>query len=401
MVKKIPGGVTAVPGILASGMACGIKKRGKDLALIVSEPVATAAGVFTTNRLPAAPVILSKDQLKSGRAAAILVNSGNSNSFTGSGGLQDARKSVEMVASQLKIDPGAVLVASTGVIGQRLPMEKIRNGIPQLVERLSRHGGSDAADAILTTDTRRKVIAVEVEIDGKAVRIGGMAKGVAMLHPKMATMIAVLTTDATIDQGSLQGALSRSIEHSFNRVTVDGDTSTNDTVFCLANGVAGNQRLSVNHPDFAKFQGALDTVALFLAKELVRDGEGATKFIEITVRGAKESSHAKAVAMSIANSNLVKTAFFGEDPNWGRVIDAIGNAGVELSPESLSLSFGPYTLVENGNIAPGNWRSQVRRYLRRKHLNVTLELGLGKEEVTVWTSDLSYEYVRLNAEYTT
>lgn len=400
-MKEIKGGITAVKGIWASGISCGIKKTGKkDLALIVSEVEASAAGVFTENLVKAAPVILSQKNIKKGRARGVIVNSGNANACMGNTGYRHAGEMVNLTAKSLGVSPEKILVASTGVIGDPLPIEKIKKGIPALVKKLSRAGGMNATEAIMTTDIVPKTAAVEYKYGRESIRIGGIAKGSGMIYPKLATMLSFVTTDIAISPKLLNIALKESVDKSFNMITVDGDTSTNDTVLILANGLAGNKMITNrNSKEFTLFVDALNHVTTALSKMVVRDGEGATKFVEINVKKAKNFNDAKKIALSIANSNLVKTALFGEDANWGRIVSAAGNSGVTFDPDKIKLSIGDVVVFKNGSGVKGDWEMKVRRVMRRKDITITLDLGIGYEEAKVWTTDLSYDYVKINGSY--
>ncbi|MBI3583515.1 MAG: bifunctional glutamate N-acetyltransferase/amino-acid acetyltransferase ArgJ [Nitrospinae bacterium] len=400
-MKEIKGGITAVRGIRASGISCGIKKTGKkDLALIVSEAEASAAGVFTENRVKAAPVILSQKNIKNGRARGVIVNSGNANACTGNTGYRHAGEMMNLTAKSLGVSPEKILVASTGVIGDPLPIEKIKKGIPVLVKKLSKAGGIDAAEAIMTTDIVPKITAVEYKYGRESIRIGGIAKGSGMIYPRLATMLAFITTDIAISPKLLNSALKESVDKSFNMITVDGDTSTNDTVLVLANGLAGNKMIANrNSKEFALFVEALNHVTTALSKMIVKDGEGATKFVEINVKKAKNFEDAKKIALSIANSNLVKTALFGEDPNWGRVVSAAGNSGVKFDPDKIRVSIGEVVVFKNGSGVKVDWERKVRGVMRERDITITLDLGIGHEDAKVWTTDLSYDYVKINGSY--
>ncbi len=400
-MKEIKGGITAVRGIRASGISCGIKKTGKkDLALIVSEVEASAAGVFTENRVKAAPVILSRKNIKKGRARGVIVNSGNANACTGNTGYRHAGEMVNLTAKSLGVSPEKVLVASTGVIGDPLPIEKIKKGIPALVKKLSIAGGMDAAEAIMTTDIVSKTAAVEYKYGKESIRIGGIAKGSGMIYPRLATMLSFITTDIAISPKLLNIALKESVDKSFNMITVDGDTSTNDTVLILANGLAGNKKVEDKRSKgFAMFVEALNHVTTTLSKMIVKDGEGATKFVEINVKKAKNFDDAKKIALSIANSNLVKTALFGEDPNWGRIVSAAGNSGVKFDPDKIRVSIGEVVVFKNGSGVKGDWERKVRGVMKERDITITLDLGIGHEEAKVWTTDLSYDYVKINGSY--
>jgi glutamate N-acetyltransferase/amino-acid N-acetyltransferase len=399
-MKMIKGGITAVPGFLASGIYCGIKKiKVLDLALIYSEDPCTAAGLFTMNRVTAAPVRLTQDQIKSGRLQAIVANSGNANACTGPQGEAVAREMAERTARQLGIAPELVAVASTGVIGEPLRLEAIRTGIPQSVKMLSAKGGRNAARAIMTTDTKLKEAAVRLKIGGRTVTLGGIAKGSGMIHPNMATMLAFLTTDLRVEPSLLKEMLTSAVNRSFNMITVDGEASTNDMVLCLANGRAGNPELKRSGTARLSFQSALDAICLQLARMIVADGEGATKQIEIRVRGAADFRQAKTIALRVANSNLVKTAFFGADANWGRIMAAIGAAGVAVNPDRIGLAFDHVPLVKNGVGLGKAADRRASRVLKQRSFSLTIDLHTGTASATAWTCDLTYGYIRINAAY--
>lgn len=398
--RQTEGSVTAPKGFLAAGVRAGIKEQGDDLALIVSEHPASAAGVFTTNLMKAAPVLLDQARLPRATARAIIANSGNANACTGDGGRTDALRMARETASLLEVPEEDVLVCSTGIIGRRLPMDSILAGLASAKEALSDSGGESAARAIMTTDSRPKTACVELDLPGGIVRIAGMAKGAGMICPNMATMLAFITTDAALSPDLLQACLSGSVEKSFNCLTVDGDGSTNDSVIILANGAAGYPPLGARSAELKKFQDALDVVTVCLAKQIALDGEGATKLIEVRVEGARSFQDARQVAMAVANSPLVKTAVFGSDPNWGRVLAAAGRAGVDFDPSEMRLNFGPITLVKDGE--PADFpEAQAHDYLRGREILVTLRIGSGPGEATVFTCDFSYDYIRINAEYHT
>jgi len=407
------GSITSVRGFQAAGVGCGIKETGApDLALVYSEAPCRVAGVFTTNRVKAAPVLVDQLVLAKNRDAVhvAVVNSGNANACTGLQGINDAKTMACTAAAALEVKCTASLVMSTGVIGRPLPMDRIGEGIVEAQQRLSSDGGHDAARAIMTTDTRPKELAVKIQLPEQAVTctIAGMAKGAGMIHPNMATMLSVITTDAAIASAPLQQALGDAVKRSFNMITVDGDTSTNDTVLLLANGLAGNDEIADSaSPEFTVFRDGLTHVCTELAKMIVRDGEGATKFVEITVKGAPSFADARQVAMSVANSNLVKTALFGQDPNWGRVLAAVGYSGVEVDPARIALWFAPggdggsaLQLVRDGQPCDVD-EQRAREILSESDIAIIIDLGLGTEAATVWTCDLSYEYVKVNAAYTT
>lgn len=401
-MKSIHGGITAPQKFKAAGVKAGIKKSGKeDIAIIYSEIPAAVAAVFTTNAMAAAPVYISREVAHKGTARAIVINSGCANACTGEQGMQDAKSMVSMTAAALQLDDSEVLVASTGIIGVALPMEKVEAGIKKAANTLSVEGYEGAMQAIMTTDTFSKSCAYELVIGGKPVRIAGIAKGAGMIHPNMATMLCFITTDAAIGSAALDQALKAAVNLSFNMITVDGDTSTNDMLAVLANGAAGNSLIdSADHPDYPVFLDALKTVATYLAQQVVRDGEGATKFLEITVTNATSFANAKQVAMSIAKSPLVKTAFFGQDPNWGRILCATGYSGAEVDPWKTSLSIGGIDIVKAG-LGVQYDEPALRKIMAEHDIKIVVDLGLGTAEATVWTCDFSYEYVKINGEYHT
>lgn len=396
---EIDGGVTAPSGFQAAGLYCGIRKVKKDIAMIKSDVPAAVAAVFTQNKVVAAPVTVDKMLLAGGNGTctAIVVNSGNANACTGEQGMRDAWAMVEATADALGIPNEQVLISSTGVIGQFLPIDKVRHGIVQLPTFLAADGSNDAAQAIMTTDTFSKEVAVEFEAHGKIVRIGGIAKGSGMIQPNMATMLAFVTTDAAIAQPLLQKSFSRMIDKSFNRISVDGDTSTNDMAAILANGASG-VTLEAATPEFAEFELALEHVVVKLAKMIARDGEGATKLVEIVVKGAKSEQEAVLAARAVANSNLVKTAIHGEDANWGRIISAVGYSGIEFDPANVSLSFGEVpVLLPNYTIVLDEARA--KETLSKENITITIDLSQGTQEATFWTCDLTKDYIHINASY--
>ncbi len=401
-MKKIEGRITAPQGFVASGVKAGIKKSGKeDVALIVSQVPAASAAVFTQNRMAAAPVLISRENAAKGKLRAVVVNSGCANACTGEQGLIDARLMLTAAAGLLGIAEEEVLVSSTGVIGVTLPMDKVLSGIEAAAAGLSVEGHEQALLGIMTTDTFPKVSAYELTLGGAVVKIAGIAKGAGMIHPNMATMLSYITTDAAVTAPVLQQALHAAVNKSFNMITVDGDTSTNDTLAVLANGLAGNPLIdSSSHPDYPAFCEALTTVLIELAKLVVRDGEGATKFLEITVTGAHSQADAKLAAMSVAKSPLVKTAFFGEDPNWGRILSAVGYSGAQVDPAKTTLRIGGIPVVSAGlGLRPD--LEALRKAMSAKDIVVEIELGAGSFTATVWTCDFSYDYVKINAEYHT
>ncbi|HEX5645850.1 MAG TPA: bifunctional glutamate N-acetyltransferase/amino-acid acetyltransferase ArgJ [Nitrospira sp.] len=393
-------GVTAPLGFQAAGIHCGIKKPGiPDLALVVSDVTGPIAGVFTQNRVAAAPVILDRLHLRRRQGRAIVVNSGNANACTGARGLAAAKTMATAVAQHLSIPAHQVFVGSTGVIGRVLPIERIEAGLPSLISRLNSRGGPQAAQAILTTDLRPKTVVVRGKIGGRTVTIGGMAKGSGMIHPNMATMLAYLTTDAAIAPAALQSALKSAVDQSFNCISVDGDTSTNDTVLCLANGQAKNTSVRKGTPDYLRFLRLLTKAAEQLALAICRDGEGVTKVVKIAVAGASTVSAAKRVAATIATSNLVKTALFGEDANWGRVMGAIGRSGVPIEPDKVTVRFGDILMVKRGIGVGLAAEQKIAQVFKQKEFTISVHLGQGHAHAHMWTTDLSYDYVRINASY--
>ncbi len=389
-----------VDGFLFSGISAGIKKDGKrDLGLIYSEVPAQVAGLFTTNAVKAAPVQLDRERIKKGLCQAIVVNSGNANACTGSRGLKDAKRISWLVAKQLGIDERLVFPSSTGVIGSPLPIKKIEGGIPGLVGHLSPEGWMSTVEAIMTTDTFPKVEVATCRIKGKKVKLCGMVKGAGMIRPNLATMLSFLVTDAKIEASLLQHMLEMTSEASYNRITVDGETSTNDTVLLLANGKAGHPCLNRMDRDGEVFQSMLSKVCRNLAEGVVKDGEGATKFVEILIRGARNREEAKQAAYAVAHSPLVKTAFFGEDANWGRILCALGYSGVHIDPNRIDLFFDKAPIVKKGMGVGSLLEERAGRILKNKSFKVTVDLHQGKSEFSVLTSDLSIDYVKINASY--
>jgi glutamate N-acetyltransferase / amino-acid N-acetyltransferase len=399
-MKAHASGVTAPQGFEATGIHCGIKKPGiLDLALVVSTVAGPIAGVFTKNRIVAAPVILDRRHLRQHRGRAIIVNSGNANACTGAKGLQAAVAMATAVSKGLAIPVNQVFVGSTGVIGRVLPIDRVKTGIPTLIEKLSRTGGRQAAQAILTTDLRPKTVVVQARIGGRVVTIGGMAKGSGMIHPNMATMLGYLTTDAAIAPAALQRALKSAVDQSFNCITVDGDTSTNDTVLCLANGLAKNATIQSGTKHYRQFEQLLTKASRALALAICRDGEGVTKVVKIAVGGAKTVTAAKRVAGTIATSNLVKTALFGEDANWGRVMGALGRSGVPINPDRVTVRFDKVVMVKRGMGTGLAAERKIAQVFKRKEFTISIDLGQGQAAAHMWTTDLSYDYVRINASY--
>jgi glutamate N-acetyltransferase / amino-acid N-acetyltransferase len=398
----IEGGVTSPVGFCAGATYAGIKKKSKDtldLSLLYSENSCSAAAVFTTNKIKAAPVILDDQKLKqSGKARAVLINSGCANACTGEQGMAAAANSAELVAKFLGIGAEEVLVASTGVIGVQLPMDKIQEGIGHIA--LSREGGRDLARAIMTTDTRPKEFAVRVKSESSDFIIGGVCKGAGMIHPNMATMLCFLTTDASVDSSFLKKSLKEAVDDSFHMISVDGDTSTNDTVLLLANGLARNETINRASLLAGDFQNALKQVCLYLAKCIVRDGEGATRLIEAVVNGAKNIADARAAARTIVGSALVKTAVHGCDPNWGRIIAAAGRSGAEVVSEKSDVYIGDICLLKAGMPLPFD-KKAAAAILNQPEVLLRVDLNLGRASGTAWGCDLSEEYVVINSEYTT
>jgi len=391
-----------VKGFTFSAVEAAIKKPGrKDLALIFSETPAAVAAVFTTNRVKAAPVLLDMERVKHGFCQAVVVNSGNANACTGQQGMEDARKTTRLVAEGLGIPDEATLVASTGVIGVPLPMERVRTAISPLIEGLEGGSLADVAAAIMTTDTFPKMEVRRGEAGGTAYTIAGIAKGAGMIMPNMATMLAFIVTDAAVDPAWLARVFRQANDASFNMISVDGDTSTNDTVLILANGAAGNATLKDGDPAADRFASLLNEVLLSLARQIVKDGEGATKFVSITVTGAVSVGEAKQAAMAVANSSLVKTAFFGQDANWGRILAAVGYSGAMVDPDRVDLLFDDVLMARGGIFAGGDAEARGSQVLRNKEFAVTVDLKLGEGRATVYTSDLSYDYVKINADYRT
>jgi glutamate N-acetyltransferase/amino-acid N-acetyltransferase len=391
-------GVTAPLGFRAAAVAAGIKPGRPDLALVVSDVPATAAGVFTTNLAQAAPVLVSRAHLAAGRARAIVVNAGCANAGTGEQGLADARQTAESVARAVGCRSEEVLVASTGVIGVRLPMDRVRMGIAEAARRLSREGGADAARAILTTDTRPKQVAVEFAVGEATCVVGGMAKGAGMIAPHMATLLAFFTTDAAVSAPLLRRALAEAVGASLNRITVDGDTSTNDCALVLASGARPAPPIERGGPAYDAFRGALAAAARRLAEMLVRDGEGATRVAEVRVEGARTAKDADRVARTVAESPLVKTALHGGDPNWGRILAAVGRAGIPLDAGRVSIWIGDVHVAEHG-AARSYDEKQAATAMREDPVRLRIRLGEGEASGWLWTSDFSRGYVDINAHY--
>ncbi len=405
MIKIIEGGICAAKGFKASGVHCGIRKNRekKDIALIYSDTKASAAAVYTTNLVKGAPLTVTKKHLEDGIAQAVICNSGNANTCNADG-IEIAEKMSTLIADELKINSNDVVVASTGVIGQPLNIEPIKEGIPSLVAGLSENGSKDAAEGIMTTDTVLKEIAIEFEIGGKICRMGGIAKGSGMIHPNMATMLVFITTDVNISSVMLKKALSNDIKNTFNMISVDGDTSTNDMVTVLANGNAGNDEIISENKDYELFNEALNTVNIHLCKMIASDGEGATKLLECSVCGAKDEENAKIIAKSVICSNLLKAAMFGSDANWGRVLCAIGYSGADVDINKIGVSFrsakGTIEVCKNGSGIDFS-EEKAKEILLEKEIEILISAGDGNANASAWGCDLTYDYVRINGDYRT
>jgi glutamate N-acetyltransferase/amino-acid N-acetyltransferase len=400
-VRAIRGGLTAVAGVRTAGLWAGIKPaQAPDLALIVTDKPAAAAGLFTRNRFQAPPLQLTRRHLRNGRLQAIIINSGNANACTGHAGLRDAETMARDTARLLGLPVTAVAVASTGVIGVPLPIDRIRRALPRLAAALSPTSGHRAALAIMTTDTRPKEVALEARIGRRLVRVGGIAKGGGMVHPNLATMLAFLTTDAPVGAPLLRRALRKAADQSFHAITID-DMSTNDLVICLATGGEGEAAWRANGVAYRQFCTLLTDACRRLALQMVGDAEGGTKIIQITVQGASTPAQARVMAMAVARSPLVKTAFYGQDPNWGRIMAAIGAAGVAVRERNVSITFGPVTMVRGGTSAGLAAERRAARALREHEIPVRIIVGRGRGRAMIWTSDLTDAYVRINAHYRT
>lgn len=402
--KIVKGGVCSAKGFRAAGVEAAIKYAGrKDVALIVADFPCAAAAVFTTNKVAAAPVIYDRVIAKSGRLQAILANSGCANACTGERGLKDAELSALVTAAELGIDSSLVMVASTGVIGRPLPMDRLLDGMRKAKAKLGRTAqhGLDAEMAVMTTDTRPKQACVKTVIGGKRVTIGGMCKGSGMIEPNMATMLGFITTDAAIAPAMLKRALVIAISKSFNRVVVDGDESTNDSVFLMASGLADNPEIRKSGEDFRAFADALTTVCVSLAKQMAADGEGATKFVTVTVKGARSEADAARAARAVAKSPLAKTSWFGKDPNWGRVLAAVGYSGAEVTDMKTEVFYDREWAFRKGQVADAAQLERLQKVLEKSEFEVTVDLHLGKGESCIYTCDYSLEYVHINADYTT
>ena len=404
-MKKINGGICAAKGFKAGGIHCGIRKNRtkRDLALILSEKEASAAAVYTTNLVKGAPLTVTKNHIANGKARAVICNSGNANTCNANG-IEIASRMSEILGDALGIDPSDVVVASTGVIGQPLDIAPIKKGIPELISDLSENGGSRAAEAIMTTDTVQKEIAVEFTISGKTCKLGGIAKGSGMIHPNMATMLVFITTDVCISSNMLNKALKSDIADTFNMISVDGDTSTNDMVCVLANGEAGNDEITAEGEDFTEFMKALNTVNVHLCRMIAGDGEGATKLIECFVSGAETKQTAKTVAKSVICSSLLKAAMFGADANWGRVLCAIGYSGADVDVSKIDVSFksnkGEINVCKNGAGVDFS-EEKAKEILLEREIEILVNLNSGEEDSTAFGCDLTYDYVKINGDYRT
>ncbi len=404
-MEFIKGGVCAAKGFTAGGIHCGIRKNRtkRDLALIVSEKRAAAAAVYTTNLVKGAPLTVTKAHLSDGYAKAVICNSGNANTCNANG-IEIAEQTCELLGKELNIPPDDIVVASTGVIGQPLDITPIKNGIPDLVKSLSAFGSENAAEGIMTTDTKVKEIAVSFEIGGKTCKIGGIAKGSGMIHPNMATMLVFITTDCAISPEMLKKALSTDIKETFNMISIDGDTSTNDMVTVLANGMAENSEITAEGEDFDSFMKALNTVNVYLCRRIAGDGEGATKLIECTVTGADTLKTAKTVAKSVVCSSLTKAAMFGSDANWGRVLCAIGYSGAEVDVNKIDVAFksakGEIAVCKNGAGIPFS-EEKAKEILLENEIEIAVSLNSGDYSSAAWGCDLTYDYVKINGDYRT
>ena len=390
------GGITSAQGFQAAGVACGIKVGGeKDVALIVSDVPAEVAATFTTNLVKAAPVKVSMLHSRNGRIRGIVVNSGCANACTGVGGIADAKAMIDYAARKFKTKPREWLVCSTGRIGNRLPMARVRKGIDKAAEKLAYDNGAEAARAIMTTDTRRKEFAMRFKVDGRKVTIGGMAKGAGMIHPNMATMLCFITTDAFIDKVTLRSCVDDAVEHSFNRISVDGDTSTNDTVIVLANGLSGTNLIKSYHPKYSLFKKTLTHVMRKLARMIVEDGEGITRVVDVAVKGASSLQDARLAALAVARSELVKTAWTGGDPNWGRIMAALGYSGARVREEMVEIYYDGLLAVVNGQPSKTPI-AKLKKIVGKPKFTITIHLHSGTGEYSILTTDLTEEYVRIN-----
>jgi glutamate N-acetyltransferase/amino-acid N-acetyltransferase len=410
-IRVVEGGVTAARGWRAGVASCGIKaftagasaipsEQREDLTVFASATPCDSGGVFTQNRVKGASVVISQLHLKAGRVQGVVVSSGNSNTATGAQGFRDALQMAKLTADRLDLDPNQVLVATTGVIGRYLPMDAVKRGIATACAELRDEGGEAAARAIMTTDTVAKTYAIEIELDGMPVRVGGMCKGSGMIHPNMATMLAFVTTDAAVEAGWVSSTVKRVADRSFNQVTVDGDTSTSDTFAIMANGVAGNRPVKAGSAESEALEAALLEVSSELARMIARDGEGATKLITVRVSGAPDAEQARQAARTVASSSLVKTAVHGADPNWGRIVCALGYSGSEVAMDRLTVEVAGLTVFTRGAGVEVDLEA-VRRAFQQPEIEILADLGLGDGAAEAWGCDLSADYVRINADYTT
>lgn len=403
-LKIVKGGVVSAKGFKAAGVPAKIKYEGRnDVALIVADEPAVAAAMFTTNKVAAAPVLYDREIVKGGKVQAILANSGCANACTGEEGLKDAKLSALVTAGELGINPKHVLVASTGVIGRRLPVDRLLNGMKSAAKSLGStyEHGLNAEKAVMTTDTKPKQAAATITIDGKKVTVGGMTKGSGMIEPNMATMLGFITTDANITAPMLRRALKLAVHKSFNRVVVDGDESTNDSCFILASGKAGNTLIDKAGENFDLFLEALSAVAISLAKQMATDGEGATKFVTVTVKGAKSEKDAERAARAVAKSPLAKTSWFGRDPNWGRVLAAVGYSGADVSDMEAEVFYDKVWAFKKGKVADADQLEKLAKVLKKDEFEVVVDLHLGEHAASIYTCDFSLDYVHINADYTT
>ncbi len=406
-LKEVPGGITAAQGFMAGAVHAGVKssnKTKKDVAVLYSKKPAYVSGVFTQNKFAAAPVTWCREVVALGKAQAMVVNSGNANACTGEEGFANAAKMAALTGAAFGVDGKEVLVASTGVIGQQLPMAVVEKGIQLSVQALSEEGSDGVAEAIMTTDTYKKSLAVSYEYEGKTITVGGIAKGSGMIHPNMATMICIITTDCAVMPEALHQAVKTAADKGFNMVTIDQDTSTNDTCVAFANGAAGNTPVIPGGPGYAEFSTALSYVAMALAKMMAHDGEGATKLIEVLVQGALTEQDARLAAKAVVSSNLVKSAFFGEDANWGRIICAVGYSGAELDTGKVDLwlksAGGTEQMMKNGAALSFD-EANAKNILKEREIQVLIQLNQGIGEAMAWGCDLSYDYIKINADYRT
>lgn len=397
-IEEVSGGVCAAEGFLATGHHTGVKRQDKDLSLLYSPSPCRAAATFTQNRVQAAPLHITKEHLKSGSVRAVVINSGNANACNGPKGLEDARQMAEATAKGLDVAPTEVLVASTGVIGMPLAMDKIEPGIAAAAGQLRADGGADAAAGIMTTDTTPKEAALRCRAGEYTFHLGGMAKGSGMIHPNMATMLAFITTDAPVEEAFLRQSLTEAVDRSFNMISVDGDTSTNDMVLLLANGSAGGSEFGAGSELGNLFQEALTRLCIALARMIVKDGEGASKLIEVCVRGARSISDARCVVRTISKSPLVKTAVYGEDANWGRILCAAGYSGADLDPDHVKVLLDDLLVYADGSGVPFD-EAKAKEILEENEVRITVDLGVGSDEATGWTCDLTYDYIKINASY--